>query len=657
MNPILNNLFDLIKSDNRNEFALSLKNLKNKYLSRTNSDGNTLLIEACIQKREAIALDILDRNSKNGIDVCDAKGFTPLMLACISKLEPVCMKLLEDPTLCKLNHLDDSNQSTVLMFACQNKLENVCTKILSCNDIRIDHVNIHTDSALNHAIIADLEQVCITIWNHLPHNLNHLNSSQNTYLQSACAHKLMNLCKKIMDDIDSQNCHLNNTNAVGDTFLMNSIRTDGFSDISLAALSWPNTLLNTVNNEGQTPLILACEKIKKEICEKILCKMTCPEDCALDASQYNKGTALILACKNSWASVCKNILIYPKDCALGYISTTNYTALIHACNSKMTEICMEILKYPQDCSLGHQIGDHTALLLALRMNMTEVCLEMLKNPDLCNLKFVSSNGTVFIKACNKGSSQICMKILETNNMCALDYIYNDKTSLMQACDNKLSDVCLEILNNYENPYVNYVNYNNENALLLASKNKLENVCIKILSLCDLDILNKVDSYNCTVLTYSSKYNMIEACNKIMEHPHKAGIDNVDIRKRIISFAKQNNNTSLLKKIFECKPSEAEALMQEYLDDTIFQTVISCVSSTKIIDKIILLNEYNKQRNDHSSTDRCLACYEDTNNNYYILPECNHVISMCDVCKPQIIKKCCPVCRGNTNGIVKSFVIS
>ena len=286
---------------------------------------------------------------------------------------------------------------------------------------------------------------------------------------------------------------------------------------------------------------------------------------------------------------------------------------------------------------------------------------MLDFADMCNLSHTYDGKTSFMIVCKNQLETVCEKLLtDYCDECCLDYI-NDEygTVLMFACATSTTDICMKLLEHTDKFNVSYQHNEKGTALIIACKNQMKLVPSKILSLCDISTLDVVDPSNKTynAFAYGCKYNMVQLCMDMLSYPDKLGLRDANTRSNIFVHIKKNQMTSVLQMILKYRPSDAKTILQEYLDDVIFQTVISCVDSTEIIGKIVLLNEYNKLTKDSSATDKCFACFEEDNNSYYSIPECNHIISMCDDCKPTITQRCCPVCRGTTDGIAKSFIIA
>jgi hypothetical protein len=116
-----------------------IKGLRNKISLHTLSqlyDNKTVLMKACDDKLETIALSILDHPLVCNMAHAHTYKGTALMIACDNGLETVAMKMLNTPTLCNLSHTGSLGDALVL--AARNKLSRVVCAISLAMNTTVD---------------------------------------------------------------------------------------------------------------------------------------------------------------------------------------------------------------------------------------------------------------------------------------------------------------------------------------------------------------------------------------------------------------------------------------------------------------------------------------------------------------------------------------
>lgn len=112
-----------------------IKGLQNKFSLNTLSwirYEKTVLMRACDEKLEEIALNILDYPTLCNLDYVNQYKGTALMVACDNNLESVAVKMLTTPSLCNLTY--SSYAGDALIIAAKNKLTKVvCAISLAMN--------------------------------------------------------------------------------------------------------------------------------------------------------------------------------------------------------------------------------------------------------------------------------------------------------------------------------------------------------------------------------------------------------------------------------------------------------------------------------------------------------------------------------------------
>ena len=232
--------------------------------------------------------------------------------------------------------------------------------------------------------------------------------------------------------------------------------------------------INTRNNEGQTPLILACRKGHFEIVSKLLGS----QKTDVDAVDIHGFTALLHAATTKDVTAVRLLL----ERGVRDINHKNHmecTALVLASQKGFHEVVKELLAQ-DDIDVNTEDADGDApLIYASEEGHQKVVDLLLAHPDI-NVNKSNKNGDVSLMcAANRGHAPIIEKLLESKAIIA-NFKNNDGyTALMCAADKGNTKV-MELLLGHKNIDVNIADTNNDTALNWAVDKEHEEIVRKII---------------------------------------------------------------------------------------------------------------------------------------------------------------------------------
>lgn len=141
-----------------------------------------------------------------------------------------------------------------------------------------------------------------------------------------------------------------------------------------------NEYLSSVNNNGDTPLLLACKHNMKNLSE-LICSDSFIDYC-IDKINSDNETALMWACFFNLTNVV-DVLIRNKLSPFDLINNFGHTCLIICCSNSMVTEAIMLLKTNQSNPAHVSNNNKTALMWACCKNLIEVVKELLKHD--CNL--------------------------------------------------------------------------------------------------------------------------------------------------------------------------------------------------------------------------------------------------------------------------------
>lgn len=190
-----------------------------------------------------------------------------------------------------------------------------------------------------------------------------------------------------------------------------------------------------VNKNGDTPLILACKNKMKTITELLCVELF--GDLKLDNINSNNETALLWACYNNFPHVIEFLVKYDMS-NISHANNDGNTSLILTCGKCMRESAILLLQTGQ-ANPGHiNKNGGTALLWASYKNLPDVVSELLKHD--CNVKHKREDKSALKIAFNKRHDEIVLMLIkhdwsvlenEKDNFIfdVLDCYYNSLSSL------------------------------------------------------------------------------------------------------------------------------------------------------------------------------------------------------------------------------------
>jgi ankyrin repeat protein len=222
----------------------------------------TVLIWACEQKASDIALKILDRPDcdLNSVNIC---GNTALTMSCVNNLPDVVEKIIVRPDLHSQNI--NSKEKTVLIWACKNGMRNIALKILDQSECYLNVVDSEGLTPLYWACITQMEDVALKILDNPECTLNYTGKYMYTPLIWAIHNKMSSVALKM---IDRKDCAFSYQDLQGNTCLTWALILR-LHDVALKILFRDDCVINQVNNNNDSPFLIACRNNMVEIALRI----------------------------------------------------------------------------------------------------------------------------------------------------------------------------------------------------------------------------------------------------------------------------------------------------------------------------------------------------------------------------------------------------
>ncbi|ORX86697.1 ankyrin [Anaeromyces robustus] len=578
---------DLVNKNNDTALHIACKNNLNevipkliteKNINMKNKDGYTPLMIAINERNYECIKTLLSNKYNLDINIVDKKGNTPLMMT-IMKDEDISEFIdlfIEKGTnkdlinknqssalhiACKYNNykiisklitekninMKNKDGYTPLMIAINNKNYECIKSLLSSkHNLDINIVNNDGNSPLMMALMKyeeDLSRL-IDLFIKKGSNKDLVNKNQSSILHIACENNLNEVIPKL---ITEKNINIKNKD--GYTPLMIAINNKNYECLKSLLSSKYNLDINTVDKNGNTPLINAIINFK-DLSEHI--DLFIEKGANKDLINKNKSTALHIACENNLNEVIpkliteKNINMKNKD---------GYTPIMIAINKKNKndkkniKSIIELLSSTQfneyyKTNNNNDLISILTFLLDQHVENDKVYEILIPNiyfgikqfKKLLN-KIINNNS--FIKAIIK-----CGISIHENNKNK-----NITSPLIYSVCKNYFDLSKSILNNYQGR-VNEVDENNNYCLFHTMEKEKEDYFNLFLESGKIDF-EKTNSEDLNPLEYSLKLKKTDMTKKLL-------------KKYIEKYEKNNNNYELLNEIIDNKYYEISKELSELI---------------------------------------------------------------------------------------------
>jgi ankyrin repeat protein len=262
-------------------------------LEKPDLNNETLLIKLCKNKLEKYALDLLDDEELDlNIEHIDNNKKCALDYCKENNLEKVYEKLKEKISLeYKFDEIDE-NEDTFFIKLCKNKDKNkealnIFKKYNSCFDFKLQHQNKAKMTCLMYALQNRFFELARKIVNEMK-TCNNIDMFGNSELIHCVYSRSNDLVKRVLKKTSLIN-HVNNK---GDTAILLSTKKN-LEDISLSLLTHKKIDLTILDEENTTPLFYASSEDSLKVVQEIL-----KHDCAITQREENGEDALSMAVLN-----------------------------------------------------------------------------------------------------------------------------------------------------------------------------------------------------------------------------------------------------------------------------------------------------------------------------------------------------------------------
>jgi ankyrin repeat protein len=260
------------------------------------------------------------------------------------------------------------------------------------------------------------------------------------------------------------------------------------------------------NNDGYTPLMLACSKTNDQSLQtvhnnffKIEMAKTIFGFSTNDALINKYGeTALIIACKNNLLDIATSLVQsdVPANCNADQIDNTGMSALNWACFYSWDFMCIELMKRMKT---PQRYKDNIMTPLITSCRRSSKIIEQILLFDKNNIDNIDAEGnTALIWACCRNlpkSAETIIDYAKNNNSQKNKY---GGTALMWAIRNKMNNVINKLLPSVKN-LDTYRTCDNESYMLLLVINGYNQLAHSILRLTSTKTLNDADINQQTIL--------------------------------------------------------------------------------------------------------------------------------------------------------------
>ncbi len=373
---IQNGIFELLKKKEKEEYMIEILSVMYKhtpdfydyFLSIYDSEQNTLLIKACIERKQQLVKYILNTwkimpNHKN------SDGLNAFIYCCRNKFEDEAMMILDKGETDILT-IDPLLHCTPIMYACSHRMRNLVRRILTMGPCNLGVPSKTGVTPIMVACLNGLFEECVVMYASGEANISNVCKQNNTLFNTACNMGFEELAFKMLNEhsikeLNAELVHKDGTNA-----LHNALhhRMWGVSVL----LIHKNYDLMIPLKDGDNPLIVASFKGLEDIAMEIA--MRRPE--LISTKNNDNCTPLIMACDKKCVKLAHYLLEHG-DCLISSEDNCNETALMIACKNELSTVVLRILEIQDESHTLVNKYHESALYWAIKMNMKEIYLKLI----------------------------------------------------------------------------------------------------------------------------------------------------------------------------------------------------------------------------------------------------------------------------------------
>lgn len=364
-------IFELFKIKEKEEYMIEIlkciyehtPEFYEHFLSIRDTHQNTLLLKACIERKQEVVKYILNTwkmipNHKN------SDGLNAFIYCCRNKYEDEAMTILDKGEMDILT-IDPLLNCTPIMYACSHKMRNVIRRILTMGPCNL---SVPSKTGVTPIMVAcqnGLFEECVVMYASGEANIGNVCKQNNTLLNTACNMGFEELAFKIINDYSIEDCKAELKHKDGDNPLSNAIHHRMWG-VSLMLIH-KNYDLNMTLKDGDNFLIIAAFKGLEDIAMEIALRK--PE--LITWVNEDNCTPLIMACDKKCVKLAHYLLDHG-DCLIFSIDKCQETALMIACKNGLESVAMRILEIP--CHTHNFVNTYheSALYWAVKMNLKNV---------------------------------------------------------------------------------------------------------------------------------------------------------------------------------------------------------------------------------------------------------------------------------------------
>ena len=414
---------------------------------------------ACEYGMESVVMHMLKKD-KELLEVVATDGSTPLTIAIDIGQESLALALIKEGA-----NVCPSGMEELIHLACEKGLESVVMLMLEKDKKLLEFVAHYGLTPLGIAIDTGQESLALAL---IKAGANVCPSERKELIHIACEKGMESVVMKMLE---KDRGLLESTNRIQMTPLMSAINnkqealalalikeganvrsTEGKSVIHLACekgmqsvvmriLEKNKDLLNAVNKDGRTPLIMALIGRNEAIASTLLDKKA---DVSIQAS--SGLTALHVACLTGMPNIVTRILDQDKD-QLNITDKENYTPLMRAFelgNPKKEAIALMLLERGADASIGTNILGQSPIHQACELGMETVVAKIIEQDrEQLNVKDKQNKPPLMYAIQSKNKSLANMIMNLDLDLKATDL--EGKTVLSYACQEGMEDILSRIV--------------------------------------------------------------------------------------------------------------------------------------------------------------------------------------------------------------------
>jgi ankyrin repeat protein len=344
--------------------------------------------------------------------------------------------------------------------------------------------------------------------------------------------------------------------------------------------------LSHINDDGETALYESCNKGKDPKMQQVILKMLQfgPEAVRLDQVDDDGYTALHIACEQKLEKIALKMLEFgANSVSLSQVNGDGYTAIMIACENELEPVALKMLEFsPQETNIGQlNADDDTAFQIAIENQMSNVALKMLEfGPEEIGVKLIDNiildmydipkMRNVFLKLLEFSPNQIRLNPL---------VLFLDRGEIQLDLIDRLLEYGIK--HGYKALNLDSINKDGNTALMVACMTGFTTVAVKLLEFGpDAVKLNHVNKDNKTAFIIVCLAKNENIATKMLEYrPEEVNLGHVskdgstalliacamkleNIALRILDFGNKANLSAISKNRKDTALTFATALMLE-----------------------------------------------------------------------------------------------